>query len=526
MSNYTQLESSLLLDNCNENNAETEEVKKKGSYNEVFDSAGFGKWQILLLFQCGWANASDAIEIMCISFIMTSMGQSFNVSNEKLTGLTVSLFLGMMVGGYVWGSLADHYGRRRIVMQSLLVNSIFSFLSAFAPNLSLLVLLRFLSGIGAGGSLPVCFSYFSEFQPNNRRGAMISMLAAFWMAGNIVAAGLAWLVLPQPQTWVVAISPHGEPWRLFIVLCSIPSFTSALLFLLLPESPLFLYKSGRTAHAFQVLRTVHRWNHHRSARMPYSGIFDDADAKSCDKPHVSITVASMARSMRDSVAEQWRVMFSTRQGRRRRSLALCGVSFAIAFSYGLSMWLPTLISRIENQSGSPCDATPLATANISVQQDQKAGNSTTSADTYVDVFIGTAAQLPANLVAIAIIDRVGGKPMLVAGFLTSSITSFLFSTSKTKTQVIVVNALFNSATTFVWDALDVVLPELYETRVRASANGFLTAWSRIAALLGNAVMGAFIDTSCYISLLTFALVFIVGAISSFFLPNTRGVDLN
>ena len=41
----------------------------------------------------------------------------------------------------------------------------------------------------AGGSLPVCFSYFSEFQPNHRRGAMISALATFWMAGNIVAAG-------------------------------------------------------------------------------------------------------------------------------------------------------------------------------------------------------------------------------------------------------------------------------------------------------------------------------------------------
>ncbi len=78
------------------------------------------------------------------------------------------------------------------------------------------------------------------------------------------------------------------------------------------------------------------------------------------------------------------------------------------------MWLPTLISRIENQSASPCDATPLGAANNSVLQEQEVegGKSATSADTYVDVFIGTAAQLPANLIAIAIIDRVGGKPML------------------------------------------------------------------------------------------------------------------
>ena len=41
----------------------------------------------------------------------------------------------------------------------------------------------------AGGSLPVCFSYFSEFQPKEKRGAMISALATSWMAGNIFAAG-------------------------------------------------------------------------------------------------------------------------------------------------------------------------------------------------------------------------------------------------------------------------------------------------------------------------------------------------
>ena len=41
----------------------------------------------------------------------------------------------------------------------------------------------------AGGSLPVVFSYFSEFQPNEKRGAMISALATFWMAGNVLTAG-------------------------------------------------------------------------------------------------------------------------------------------------------------------------------------------------------------------------------------------------------------------------------------------------------------------------------------------------
>ena len=52
-----------------------------------------------------------------------------------------------------------------------------------------------------GGSLPVIFAYYTEFQPKEKRGSMISLLATFWMCGNIVAAGnidlLHSLVLPQ-----------------------------------------------------------------------------------------------------------------------------------------------------------------------------------------------------------------------------------------------------------------------------------------------------------------------------------------
>lgn len=58
--------------------------------------------------------------------------------------------------------------------------------------------------------------------------------------------------------------------------------------------------------------------------------------------------------------------------------------------------------------------------------------------------------------------------------------------------MVVVNALFNSATTFVWDALDVVLPELYETKVRASANGFLTGTFHFFPLHEQPIMALFL----------------------------------
>lgn len=116
-----------------------------------------------------------------------------------------------------------------------------------------------------GGSIPVIFSYFSEFMPRLRRGTMISALATFWMAGNILAAGakttttdifcdrhvmltlvcvhkgLAWLVIPRTWMHLSVGRLNFQSWRVFVVLCSVPSVTSALIFrLLMPESPKFL----------------------------------------------------------------------------------------------------------------------------------------------------------------------------------------------------------------------------------------------------------------------------------------------
>ena len=87
--------------------------------------------------------------------------------------------------------------------------------------------------------MPVIFTYYCEFQPKEKRGSMISLLATFWMAGNIVAAALAWAMIPHEY----GVELHGfnyTSWRIYLAMCVLPSLTSILLFVLFPESPKFL----------------------------------------------------------------------------------------------------------------------------------------------------------------------------------------------------------------------------------------------------------------------------------------------
>ena len=91
-----------------------------------------------------------------------------------------------------------------------------------------------------GGSIPVIFSYFSEFFSKKRRGPFIIILSMFWTVGQVYTALLAWLVIPRGCIKFHLFGLEFHNWRVFAMLCTIPSLSSALFLFLLPESPSFL----------------------------------------------------------------------------------------------------------------------------------------------------------------------------------------------------------------------------------------------------------------------------------------------
>lgn len=110
-----------------------------------------------------------------------------------------------------------------------------------------------------GGSGPVIWSYFAEFQPKAKRGSMLSFMAAFWTLGNLFVAGLAWLIIPA-KIDISTQSFHYNSWRIFLLICAVPSFVVAALLFLLPESPKFLLSKGRNDEAMEIFRKIYHIN--------------------------------------------------------------------------------------------------------------------------------------------------------------------------------------------------------------------------------------------------------------------------
>ncbi|XP_037622159.1 synaptic vesicle glycoprotein 2B [Sebastes umbrosus] len=489
------------------------------TYEEAVEEAGFGLFHWLLLVVCGWANASDAVEILCVSFLLPTARCDLLLSSSDMGLLTASIFLGMMVGGYMWGYLADQRGRRRVLVVSLTVNGVFGGLASFAPWFWLFLLLRFISGIGVGGSIPVIFSYFSEFMPRLKRGAMISALATFWMAGNILAAGLAWLVIPRTWAHVSLGTLDFQSWRLFVVLCSVPSLTSALLFkLLMPESPKFLMEAGCEKEAirvFQLMFKLNTWG--KGKNLPEFGLRISSKNRGEKETRSGASRRERLACFLKKAVVPVKRMF--KGSLRSRSIALLVVFYCISFGYyGLWMWFPELFERIED-GGSPC-------ANVSLPSplhNQSCYPVKTAV--YMEGFIIAVSNLPGNIFTILVMNRTGGKALLSCSLLVSSLSVFLIYVVQTKAQSLIVSCVFSGVSVIAWNSLDVLGTELYPTQLRSSALGFFTGVGRVAAIMGNVAFGKLVDTNCAVPVLLVSAMLLTGGLVALLLPQTKQTEL-
>ncbi|XP_011605726.1 synaptic vesicle glycoprotein 2C [Takifugu rubripes] len=496
---------------------DSDDAGKRLSYEEAVEKAGFGLFHWILLAVCGWANASDAVEILCVSFLLPTARCDLHLSSSDMGLLTASIFLGMMVGGYVWGYLADRRGRRNILVVSLAINGVFGSLASLAPVFWLFLLLRFISGIGVGGSIPVVFSYFSEFMPRLRRGAMISALATFWMAGNILAAGLAWMVIPRTRLFFSLGPLDFQSWRMFVALCSIPSLTSAVIFIFMPESPRFLLEAAREKEAVRVFQAVFRINMWRKRKdLPDFHLHLSSKERAAPEESQGSPGGVLSNILKQGLLPIKQIF--TRP-LKSRSIILLIIFFSISFGYyGLWMWFPELFKRVE-EGGSPC-------ANVSIPaHTENTSCYPVKTVVYKEGFYVALSNLPGNIFTILLMDSTGGKILLSCSLVLSSLSIFLIYVVQTRVQSLILSCVFSGVSVICWNSLDVLGTELYPTQLRSSALGFFTGVGRVAAVTANIVFGKLVDTNCAVPVLMVSALLLTGGLVALLLPQTKQTEL-
>ncbi|TMS11416.1 Synaptic vesicle glycoprotein 2A [Larimichthys crocea] len=329
-------------------------------YETILQECGHGKFQWTLYFVLGLALMADGVEIFVVGFVLPSAEKDMCLSEPNKGMLGLIVYLGMMVGAFVWGGLADRIGRRQTLLISLSINSVFAFFSSFVQGYVSFLFCRLASGVGIGGSIPIVFSYYSEFLAQEKRGEHLSWLCMFWMIGGIYASAMAWAIIPHyGWSFQMGSAYQFHSWRVFVLVCAFPSVAAICALTTMPESPRFYLENGKHDEAWMILKQVHDTN---------------MRAKGYPERVFSVTTIKTVKQMDELVDlgdgaawhEKWRIKLTTLFHQvwsnfltvfspeyRRTTYMMMAVWFSMSFSYyGLTVWFPDMIKYLQKQEYS------------------------------------------------------------------------------------------------------------------------------------------------------------------------------
>ena len=390
-----------------------------------------------LLFIHGFGWLFDAMDVGIISFVLAALAKDWNLRPDKIGLIASAGLAGMFVGAAISGVVADRWGRKAVFQITLLVFSLATFLCALAWNVPSMLVFRFFVGVGLGGELPVVSSLLSEFIPGRYRGRFIVLLESFWAFGWLLAAIVAFLVIPT----------HG--WRIAFVIGAVPAFYVWVIRRALPESPRWYESKGRIDEAEAVMKALEN----ESAR----------EGKICIStvPALHLDDDQLLHTSRFTLAELWTPQY------RRRTIMLWILWFGLVFGYyGIFVWLPTLLV--------------------------KAGYSLVNSFLYV--LIITIAQIPGYFSAAYLIERVGRKKVIVIYLLLSALSALFFGRSSSTAGILFWASLMSFFNLGAWGAVYAYTPELYPTHVRTTGAGSATAFGRIGGVLAPIIVGVLLPS--------------------------------
>jgi putative MFS transporter len=357
--------------------------------------------RIILLIGTGmFLDACDLYMAPGVLGALVKAGWSDLATNATFLSAT---FIGMLLGTLSSGVLGDRFGRRFSYQFNLLLFGGASLAAAFAPNMTVLIALRFLMGIGLGGEIVIGYSTLSEFMPRAVRGRAVAILSAITNSA-VVATGFGGL-------WIIP----SFGWQYMFGIVGIAALFVWVLRKNMPESPRWLESRGRTVEADALLRSI-----------------ETEVAKSATIPPVEPGAAGIIDAGRFSE------LFGPDLIRSIILATIIGVVGSISL-YGFLSWVPTFLVKQGLSLNSSLAMTAL---------------------------MGLGAPLGGVLAAL-LADRVSRIKLLISLTLLEAVLGVAYVYTQTQAELVAVGfGVTLSAYALVAAGFGLYLPELFPTRLR------------------------------------------------------------
>lgn len=140
--------------------------------------------------------AAEGLDMLLLAFVLVFIINEFGLTPAEAGNLTLVTTIGILVGSYLFGFLADLYGRVRIFSLTILLFSVATALTYFATDYSHLLILRFVVGLGVGGEFGIGMAVVTETWSKKQRAKATSGVALGWQLGVLAASVLPALIVP------------------------------------------------------------------------------------------------------------------------------------------------------------------------------------------------------------------------------------------------------------------------------------------------------------------------------------------
>ena len=359
----------------------------------------------------------DVIDFTILGSLIPFIIKSGFSSPGEAAAIGSAAVFGMFFGTAGQGEFSDRFGRRFIYQFNLLLFGVFTILGAFAPSVTLLIVCRFIAGVGLGAEQPLAFAYAGEYAPKRIRGRILAIVhfiggACVWPIGTALVLLFGGLI-DSPE----------HVWRGIWLMIGVGALIVWVFRFTLPESPRFLATHGRGDDAIKVL-----------GRLGIAGPTEP----------LATSAASNTRS------DPFGVVFTMFPVRVIAGMICFTAFFGIAI--GLGAWLPNMMNG--------------------------KGFSITKSLQYV---LAMNFAVPcASLFMMYALDKFGRKVTSVYTFIGAGIMAVVFANAGTPIELIVAGFVMIFFVQVAGNAMQIFASEVFPTNARASGFGWASGVGRLA----------------------------------------------
>ncbi len=351
---------------------------------------------------------------------------------DGFASFVAALFAGLFVGTLVFSPVSDRFGRRAIFSFSLLWYSVCTFVMALQATAPAINLWRFLAGIGLGVEMITVGVYVSELAPKERRGEAFALNQLLSFSAVPIAAFVSAVLVPRRLLgldgwrWVAMLGASGAIFVWFIRRA-------------IPESPRWLEQQGRIEEADRAMLDIEQRVHSEGGAV-------------LPEPRLVEGDAALGRG---SLREIWNKNY-----RARTTLLIVFHILQPIGYYGFASWVPTL----------------LLAQGVNVTQSLQY------------TFVMALASPLGPLVGMAFADVFERKWQIAWSALAIAACGLLFAEQKTAAGVLIFGILITLSSNWMSFSFHTYQAELYPTRIRARAVGFVYSWSRLSTVFSSFVI--------------------------------------